>query len=267
MISYILWYHRYDIIDIDYDIIVACLYGSIVCDITGMISYYLNMISYLWFHSTYDIIDMISYTPARKCVFWLVLDGVPNQVFWLALDDAFSWRSMSNLSRDTVEDIESLAESQYLSIPGSNSGSKFSKFVSSKIRILSQVMCLLVCLSTYMSMKCVAYAGVTSTVVEEESNELKRSLRRVHTPLSIASVTKGLSGELYRASARRTCVYAYREAGITCSPYNPNRNCWSSSLGQEAGRFRSFALRNALYGRNLCLSSFSLSLTWQGILV
>ena len=38
------------------------------------------------------------------------------------LDDAFSWRSMSHLSRDTVEDIESLAESQYVSIPASKSG-------------------------------------------------------------------------------------------------------------------------------------------------
>ena len=94
----------------------------------------------------------------------------------------------------------------------------------SNILTLSPVMCLPVCLSTYMSMKCVAYAGVTSTIVEEESNELKRSLSRVHTLLSIASVTKGLSGELYSSAARRTCVYAYRVAGSICSPYNPNRN-------------------------------------------
>ena len=74
-------------------------------------------------------------------------------------------------------------------------------------------------LSTYMSMMCNAYYGVTSTIVEEESNELKRSLRRVHTPLSIASDTKGLSGEVYSSGARRTCVYEYRVAGSICSPY------------------------------------------------
>ena len=59
-------------------------------------------------------------------------------------------------------------------------------------------------------MMCDAYNGVTSTIVEEESNELKRSLRRVHTPLSIASVTKGLSGVVYSSEARRTFVYEYR---------------------------------------------------------
>ena len=42
--------------------------------------------------------------------------------------------------------------------------------VRSKILTLSPVMCLPVCLSTYMSMKCVAYAEVTSTMVKEESN-------------------------------------------------------------------------------------------------
>ena len=85
-------------------------------------------------------------------------------------------------------------------------------------------MCLPVCLSTYMSMKCVAYAGVTSIIVEEASNEHNRALRRVHTPLSIASGTKGLSGVEYSSGARRTCVYEYRVAGSICSPYNPNRN-------------------------------------------
>ena len=51
----------------------------------------------------------------EKCV-------VLNQVFWLVFDDAFSWRSMSNLSCNTVEEIEHLAESQYLSIAASKSG-------------------------------------------------------------------------------------------------------------------------------------------------
>jgi len=48
---------------------------------------------------------------------------VLNQVFWLVLDDAFSWRSMSRLSCNTVkEKVEQLAESQYLSIAASKSG-------------------------------------------------------------------------------------------------------------------------------------------------
>ena len=51
---------------------------------------------------------------------------------------------------------------------------------------------------------------VTSTIVEEASNKLKRSLRRVHTPLGIASITKGLSGVVYSSGTRRTCVYEYR---------------------------------------------------------
>jgi hypothetical protein len=50
-----------------------------------------------------------------KCVYL-------NQVFWLALDDAFSWRSMSALSCDSVEDIETLAESQYPSVQATKSG-------------------------------------------------------------------------------------------------------------------------------------------------
>ena len=60
--------------------------------------------------------------------------------------------------------------------------------VRSKIltRTLSPIMCLPVCLSTYMSMKCVAYAEVTSTMVKEESNELDQSLRRVQVPLILA---------------------------------------------------------------------------------
>lgn len=72
--------------------------------------------------------------------------------------------------------------------------------VRSKIltRTLSPVMCLPVCLSTYMSMKCVAYAEVTSTMVKEESNKLDQSLslclRRVQMPLILASDTTGLSG-------------------------------------------------------------------------
>ena len=45
-----------------------------------------------------------------------------NQVFWLVLDDVFSWRSMSRLSCNTVEEVEQLAESQYLSIAASKSG-------------------------------------------------------------------------------------------------------------------------------------------------
>jgi hypothetical protein len=45
-----------------------------------------------------------------------------HQVFWLALDDAFSWRSMSVLSRDSVEDIETLAESQSSSVQATKSG-------------------------------------------------------------------------------------------------------------------------------------------------
>ena len=54
-------------------------------------------------------------TAPDKCV-------VLNQVFWLVLDDAFSWRSMSRLSCNTVEEVEHLAESQYLSIAASKSG-------------------------------------------------------------------------------------------------------------------------------------------------
>jgi hypothetical protein len=33
-----------------------------------------------------------------------------DQIFWLALDNAYLWRSMSELSRDNVEDIEKTAE-------------------------------------------------------------------------------------------------------------------------------------------------------------
>jgi len=45
-----------------------------------------------------------------------------NQVFWLVWDDASSWRSMSRLSCNTVEEVEHLAESQYVSIAASKSG-------------------------------------------------------------------------------------------------------------------------------------------------
>ena len=140
--------------------------------------------------------------------------------------------------------------------------------VRSNILTLSPVKCLPVCLSTYMSMKCVAYAGVTSTMVDEESNRLNRSLRRAHTPLIFASDTKGLFGLVYSAGARRTSVYECSDAGMIYSPYKPMRtwNWWSSSLGQAAGRSRSFALRNALSGRNLCLSSCSLALTWHSVM-
>lgn len=37
---------------------------------------------------------------------------------------------------------------------------------------------------------------------------------------------------------------------------------WNSSLERTAGRFGSFALRNALFWRNLCLISSSFALTW-----
>ena len=53
--------------------------------------------------------------PEGKCVYL-------NEVFWLALDDAFSWRSISTLSCDSVEDIETLAESQYPSVQATKSG-------------------------------------------------------------------------------------------------------------------------------------------------
>ena len=56
-------------------------------------------------------------TAPEKCV-------LLNQVFWLVLDDAFSWLSISRLSCNTVEVtvVEHLAESQYLSIAASKSG-------------------------------------------------------------------------------------------------------------------------------------------------
>ena len=90
--------------------------------------------------------------------------------------------------------------------------------VRSNILTLSPVMCLPVCLSTYMSMKWVAYAVLTSTILVEESRELSRSLRRVQTRPSIASDTSGLSGDLYSSGARRTCVYVYKDEGKTYSP-------------------------------------------------
>ena len=43
-------------------------------------------------------------------------------MFWLVLDDAFSWRSMSRLCYITVEEVGHLAESQYVSIAASKSG-------------------------------------------------------------------------------------------------------------------------------------------------
>jgi hypothetical protein len=46
-----------------------------------------------------------------------------NQVFWLVFDDSLSWRSMSNLACDTTEEVEQLADSQYLFITASRSGS------------------------------------------------------------------------------------------------------------------------------------------------
>ena len=56
-------------------------------------------------------------TGPEKCV-------LLNQVFWLVWDDASSWRSMSRLSCNTVtvEEVEHLAESQYVSIAASKSG-------------------------------------------------------------------------------------------------------------------------------------------------
>jgi hypothetical protein len=63
----------------------------------------------------YPRLPLFKPAPAEKCV-------LLNQVFWLVLDDAFSWRSMSRLSCNTVEEVEHLAESQYLSIAASKSG-------------------------------------------------------------------------------------------------------------------------------------------------
>ena len=54
-------------------------------------------------------------TAPEKCV-------LLSQVFWLLLDDAFSWQSMSRLSCQTMEEVERLAESQHLSISASKSG-------------------------------------------------------------------------------------------------------------------------------------------------
>jgi hypothetical protein len=51
-----------------------------------------------------------------------------NQVFWLVFDDSLShsWRSMSNLACDTMKEVEQLADSQYLFITASRSGSALS---------------------------------------------------------------------------------------------------------------------------------------------
>ena len=56
----------------------------------------------------------------EKCV-------VLNQVFWLVFDDSLSWQSMLCLSCDTAEEVEQLADSQYLSITASRSGSALLK--------------------------------------------------------------------------------------------------------------------------------------------
>ena len=48
--------------------------------------------------------------------------------------------------------------------------------------------------NVHVNEMCCIYAEVTSTMVEEEPNELNQFLRRVHTPLNIASYTRGLSG-------------------------------------------------------------------------
>ena len=45
-----------------------------------------------------------------------------NQVFWLVFYDSLSWRSMSNLACDAAEEVEQLADSQYLSIATFRSG-------------------------------------------------------------------------------------------------------------------------------------------------
>ena len=77
----------------------------------------------------------------------------------------------------------------------------------SNILTLSPAVCLPVCLSKYMSTKCVANAEVTSTMVEEKSNKLYQSLRLFHTILSLASDTslRGLSGPVWTTvKSRRT---------------------------------------------------------------
>ena len=102
-------------------------------------------------------------------------------------------------------------------------------------------------------------------MVEEESNNLYQSLRLFHTILSLASDTRGLSGPVW------TTVKSLRTQNLSVEVHgrwkdiisiHSNEKLVKFPPGHAAGSFKSFELRNALFGRNLCLGFVSLALTW-----
>ena len=121
-----------------------------------------------------------------KCV-------VLNQVFWLVLDDAFSWRSMSRLSCNTVEEVEHLAESQYLSIAASKSGAAL-KAIPKISKHLVAYMEGLVAVSPY---KDGPFDSRAKGVAEHAATEAFNNLNKIKNEPYMAYLKRKL-GEWYR---------------------------------------------------------------------
>ena len=122
----------------------------------------------------------------EKCV-------VLNQVFWLVLDDAFSWRSMSRLSCNTVEEVEHLAESQYLSIAASKSGAAL-KAIPKISKHLVAYMEGLVAVSPY---KDGPFDSRAKGVAEHAATEAFNNLNKIKNEPYMAYLKRKL-GEWYR---------------------------------------------------------------------
>ena len=104
---------------------------------------------------------------------------------------------MSDLSRDTVEDIESLAESQYLSIPGSKSGGPL-KAVPKISKNLVAYLEGLLAVSPYASG---AFDPRAKGVAEAAAMEALTALNK-HTNEAYMSYLKRKLGDWYREAPR-----------------------------------------------------------------
>ena len=125
-------------------------------------------------------------TAPEKCV-------LLNQVFWLVLDDAFSWRSMSRLACNTVEEVEHLAESQYVSIAASKSGAAL-KAVPKISKHLVAYMAGLVAVSPY---KHGAFDPRAKGIAEQAATEAFNNLNKLKNEPYMAYLKRKL-GEWYR---------------------------------------------------------------------
>ena len=124
-------------------------------------------------------------TAPEKCVFL-------NQVFWLVLDDAFSWRSMSRLACNTVEEVEHLAESQCVSIAASKSGAAL-KAVPKISKHLVAYMAGLVAVSPY---KHGAFDPRAKGIAEQAATEAFNNLNKLKNEPYMAYLKRKL-GEWY----------------------------------------------------------------------